>query len=89
MSDALNAIRGLYVRNDRNYTYLGVRGFGPVGEYNSRILIMINGRRMSEAIFDQSFLGEDFILDMNIINRIEYIYLAQVPLFTVLTLYLA
>ena len=50
---------------------------------------MINGRRMSEAIFDQSFLGEDFILDMNIINRIEYIYLAQVPLFTVLTLYLA
>ena len=89
LSDALNAIRGLYVRNDRNYTYLGVRGFGPVGEYNSRILIMINGRRMSEAIFDQSFLGEDFILDMNIINRIEYIYLAQVPLFTVLTLYLA
>lgn len=73
LSDALNAIRGLYVRNDRNYTYLGVRGFGPVGEYNSRILIMINGRRMSDAIFDQSFLGEDFILDMNIIDRIEYI----------------
>ena len=77
------------MRNDRNYTYLGVRGFGPVGEYNSRILIMINGRRMSEAIFDQSFLCEYFILDINIINRIEYIYLAQVPLFTVLTLYLA
>lgn len=73
LSDALNAIRGLHVRTDRNYTYLGVRGFGPVGEYNSRILIMINGRRMSDTLFDQSFLGEDFLLDMNIIDRIEYI----------------
>ena len=73
LSDALNAIRGLHIRTDRNYTYLGVRGFGPVGEYNSRILIMINGRRMNDAVFDQSFLGEDFLLDMNIIDRIEYI----------------
>ena len=39
LSDALNAIRGLHIRTDRNYTYLGVRGFGPVGEYNSWVKI--------------------------------------------------
>lgn len=73
LQDALNALRGLNVRDDRNYTYLGVRGFNRVGDYNSRTLIMINGRRMNDAIFDQGFMGEEFMLDMNLIDRIEYI----------------
>jgi iron complex outermembrane receptor protein len=73
LADALNAMRGLYVRNDRNYSYLGSRGFSRTGDYNSRVLIMIDGRRMNEAIFDSGFIGEEFMLDMNLIKRIEYI----------------
>jgi iron complex outermembrane receptor protein len=34
---------------------------------------MINGRRMNETIYDTGFLGEEFMLDMNLIDRIEYI----------------
>lgn len=73
VGDAVNAMRGLYVRNDRNYSYLGDRGFSKLGDYNSRVLFMIDGRRMNDAVFDQSFLSEDFLLDMNLIERIEYI----------------
>jgi outer membrane receptor for ferrienterochelin and colicins len=49
LAEALNAIRGLYVRNDRNYSYVGVRGFSRTGDYNSRVLIMIDGHRMNDA----------------------------------------
>ncbi len=73
LADALNAMRGLYIRNDRNYSYLGTRGFSRTGDYNSRVLIMIDGRRMNEAIFDSGFIAEEFMLDMNLVERIEYI----------------
>lgn len=73
LGDALNAIRGLNVRNDRNYSFLGNRGFSRTGDYTSRVLIMIDGRRMNDAVFDQGFLGEEFLLDMNLIERIEYV----------------
>ena len=73
LADALNAMRGLYVRNDRNYSYLGERGFSRTGDYTSRVLIMIDGRRMNDAIFDQGFIDEEFLLDMNLIERIEFI----------------
>ena len=73
LADALNSIRGLYVRNDRNYSFLGTRGFSRTGDYTSRLLFMIDGRRMNDAMFDQGFLGEENMLDMNLIERIEYI----------------
>jgi outer membrane receptor for ferrienterochelin and colicins len=73
LADALNSIRGLYIRNDRNYSYLGNRGLSRAGDYNSRVLIMIDGRRMNDTIFDSGFIGEEFLLDMNLIERIEYV----------------
>ncbi len=73
LSDALNAIRGLNVRNDRNYSYLGNRGFTRTGDYDSRVLVMIDGRRMNDVAYDSGFIAEEFMLDMNLIERIEYI----------------
>jgi len=73
LADALNSMRGLYVRNDRSYSYLGTRGFSRAGDYNSRVLFMIDGRRMNENVFDSGFIGEEFLLDMNLIDHIEYI----------------
>jgi outer membrane receptor for ferrienterochelin and colicins len=73
LADALNSVRGLTIRNDRNYSSLGNRGFSKTGDNNSRLLIMIDGRRMNDATFDQGFIGEEFMLDMNLIERIEYI----------------
>ena len=49
LADILNSIRGLYVHSDRNYSYLGVRGFGSLGSYNSRVLVMVDGYRQVPA----------------------------------------
>ena len=73
LADALNATRGLYVRDDRNYSYLGVRGLMRPGDFYSRVLIMVDGRRMNDAIYDSGNIDEEFMLDMNLIDRIEYI----------------
>ncbi|MBI5589077.1 MAG: TonB-dependent receptor plug domain-containing protein, partial [Deltaproteobacteria bacterium] len=46
LADLLRSVRGFYVTYDRNYQYAGIRGFGIPGDYNSRILIQIDGHRI-------------------------------------------
>src|SRR4029453_11272941 len=36
LADILRGVRGMYVTNDRNYSFLGTRGFALPGDYNSR-----------------------------------------------------
>jgi len=73
LADLLRSVRGLYVTYDRNYSYLGVRGFNRPGDTNSRILLLLDGHRLTENIFDSSYLGTDFILDVDLIDRVEII----------------
>jgi outer membrane receptor for ferrienterochelin and colicins len=73
LGDALNGIRSLFYTTDRNYNYLGVRGFIHTGDYNSRVLLMIDGKRMNENIYDGAYIGQEFMLDMDLVERIEFI----------------
>jgi outer membrane receptor for ferrienterochelin and colicins len=73
LGDALNGMRGLFYTNDRNYNYLGVRGFIHTGDYNSRVLLMIDGKRMNENIYDGAYIGQEFVLDMDLVEGIEFI----------------
>ncbi|MBK9085518.1 MAG: TonB-dependent receptor [Sterolibacteriaceae bacterium] len=73
IADALRSIRGLYVFNDRNYDFLGARGFQRPGDYNSRILLLVDGQRVNDGIYDQAQIGRDFLLDPELIERIEYV----------------
>ena len=52
LADILRSVRGFYVTNDRNYNYLGVRGFGRPGDYNTRVLTLLDGHRINENISD-------------------------------------
>src|SRR4051794_17134521 len=40
LADILRSMRGLYVTYDRNYSYLGARGFLRPGDYSTRFLLL-------------------------------------------------
>ena len=74
LGEALAAVRGFYVSNDRSYETVGVRGFNLPGDYDSHILVMVNGHNMADNIFDfMLFFGNGFPIDMNLIKQIEII----------------
>lgn len=72
LADILRSIRGLYVVNDRNYSYVGVRGFGRPGDYNTRVLLLVDGYRVNDNVYDQGFIGTEFPIDVDLIERVEY-----------------
>lgn len=73
LAEVLQGTTGLYVSNDRNYQYLGYRGFSRPGDYNTRVLVMIDGVRLNDAVFHQAPIGFDFPLDLRLVERIEVI----------------
>jgi outer membrane receptor for ferrienterochelin and colicins len=73
LADILRNVRGFYVTYDRNYSYLGVRGYGPPGDYNSRIALMIDGHRFNDNIYDAALIGTEFPIDVDLIERVEVI----------------
>jgi outer membrane receptor for ferrienterochelin and colicins len=73
LAEVLESVRGFYVINDRNYTYVGVRGFSMPGDYNARILFLVDGHRINDNIFDGAYVGTEFPVDIDLIDRIEII----------------
>jgi outer membrane receptor for ferrienterochelin and colicins len=73
LADILRSVRGMYVTNDRNFSWLGIRGFGKPGDYNSRILLLINGHRVNDNVFGQAEIGAEFGLDPAMFERVEII----------------
>src|SRR5688572_2770598 len=73
LAEILRGVRGMYVTDDRNFSLLGMRGFGKPGDYNSRILLLINGHRVNDNIFGQAEIGAEFGLDPATFERVEII----------------
>jgi len=73
LADILRSVPGIYTYYDRNYTYAGVRGFGRPGDFNSRLLMLLDGYRLNDAVWDTALIGTEFILDVGLIDRVEFI----------------
>lgn len=73
LADALRSLKGFYTSYDREYAYLGVRGFLRPGDYNSRVLLLMNGHRLNENIYDSALIGTAFSLDLDLIDHIEIV----------------
>lgn len=70
---------GLCISNDRNYSYAGIRGFGRLGDYDSRILLMLDGHLFNDNVYDQALVGTEFPIDVDLIDRVEVIPLRSNP----------
>ncbi len=73
LDDLLNYVRGFFVTSDRNYTYVGLRGFGSMGGYNSRILLLVDGHKINDNIYGQFYSGHDSPVDMDMVDHVEII----------------
>jgi iron complex outermembrane receptor protein len=73
LAEILQSLPGFYLTYDRLYTAVGVRGFGRPGDYNGRILLMVDGHRLNEPIYDTAAVGTEFPLDVDLIDRVEVI----------------
>ena len=73
LAEALGSIRGFYTAYDRDYVYLGVLGVLRPGDYNSRMLLLINGHRLNDNVYDSAQIGTEFPLDMDLVERIEVV----------------
>jgi outer membrane receptor for ferrienterochelin and colicins len=73
LGDILRGVRGFYITSDRNYNYVGVRGFERLGDWNSRVLLLVDGHRTNDHIFGQAMIGSEFLVDVDLIERVEII----------------
>jgi iron complex outermembrane receptor protein len=73
LAEVLSSMRGLNITNDRAYDFLGGRGYSSPGEYSGRIMLLIDGIQMNDNVFNQSYLGNDGIVDTELIERVEYV----------------
>lgn len=73
LAEVLESLPGVHLRQDRAYTYAGVRGIERPGDYSSRVLLLLDGVRLNEAIYDSATAGNEFPVDVELIDRVEYI----------------
>jgi outer membrane receptor for ferrienterochelin and colicins len=73
LADVLRTVRSFFVTYDRNYSSLGVRGFARPGDFNTRILLLVDGHRLNDNIYDEAMIGTEFPVDVDLIRRIEIV----------------
>ena len=73
LADVLRSMPGLYISNDNSWSYIGVRGFSRPGDYNTRVLLLVDGYRANDNIFNQAYIGNEFLVDIDMIERVEFI----------------
>ncbi|MGF6708763.1 outer membrane receptor for ferrienterochelin and colicin [Pseudomonas frederiksbergensis] len=72
LAEILNNMRGLNIGFDGVYYFPGGRGYGQPGEYAGRVMLRIDGQPVADNVFNQIYLGEDGLLDTELIDRVEY-----------------
>ena len=73
LPEALAATRGFYLSYDRNYSFLGARGFSRPSDYNNRILLLVDGNAINESVFGGAPVGTDLGVPMESLERIEIV----------------
>ncbi len=74
LAEALSNVSGFYVTGDGVDTFVGVRGFSLLGDYNTRILVLLNGHPLTDNVYGAMYMfGENFGVPMDLVERIEIV----------------
>jgi len=73
LAEILQSVPSVFVDYDRDYNYVGLRGFSTPGDYSSGILLLIDGHRTNDNVYDSPNFGTQFILDVDLIKQVEVI----------------
>lgn len=73
LEEALQSMAGIYAGYDRNYVQVGARGFSRPTDFNNRILLLIDGHTTNESMWGSAMLGEELVLDLRAVDRIEVV----------------
>ena len=73
LGELLRGVPGFHTSYDRNYDYVGVRGFLVPGDYNSRVLCLVDGHRMNDPVYGNFGLGFDSAIDLDSVDRVEIV----------------
>jgi len=73
LADVLRATVGLYVTDDRDYSFLGFRGFSQPGDFNTGVLLLIDGHRVNDATYNLAYIADEALIDVDLIERVEVI----------------
>src|SRR5688572_17881555 len=73
IGEAVAGVAGVYLEDNRINASLGIRGLQIPGDFNTRILILIDGATVNEAWGASSGLGFENLVSIDEISRIEVI----------------
>lgn len=73
LAELLRSAAGLFTTSDRVYGYVGVRGIAPFGDVNTKILFLIDGHRVNDELYNQGYVREDFLVDLDLVERVEIV----------------
>jgi iron complex outermembrane receptor protein len=73
LAEILDGATGFFTTYDRNYAAIGVRGFAPPGDLSTRILLLVDGHRINDGIFESAAAGTEFVLEVDLVDRVEIV----------------
>jgi outer membrane receptor for ferrienterochelin and colicins len=75
VSDVLNfASLGSFAAYDRRYDLAGSRGLFFAEDFNTRILVMLNGHALNEPWANFAGIGREMLVPLDLVERIEIVY---------------
>lgn len=73
LGDILDSMRGLSMGYTSYQGFLSGRGYANAGSQSGRLTLLIDGHRATDGFFSSTSFGTDGLLDVDLIDRVEYI----------------
>ena len=73
LAEVLESVPGFFITDNHSYVSLGVRGFGPSGGDDKRVLCLMDGHTLNENFLDGVRPGTGLGLDLSFIDQVEVV----------------